>query len=243
MSLHVHASPEAVLHSLAQYFVTQAQAAIADHGRFSVALSGGNSPRKLYELLAATPYREQVAWDKVYFFFGDERNVPATDPESNYRMAREALLNPLAIADAQVFPVDTALPPAEAAEAYARTIQNFFAPDKAVFDLVLLGLGDNSHTASLFPHTPVLHETSVGAREVFVEEKQTFRITLTAPLLNQAQAVAFLVYGADKAAAVQQVIQGARNVEEFPAQLIAPAGELHWFLDMAAAAALLPAAS
>ncbi|UOQ71293.1 6-phosphogluconolactonase [Hymenobacter cellulosilyticus] len=243
MPLHVHASAEAVLHSLAEYFVAQAQHAVADRGRFSVALSGGNSPRKLYELLATTPYREQVAWDQVYFFFGDERNVPPTDPESNYRMAREALLDPLTIADSQVFPVDTALPPAEAAEAYTRTIQAFFAPEEAIFDLVLLGLGDNSHTASLFPHTPVLHETSVGAREVFVEEKKAFRITLTAPLLNQARAVAFLVYGADKAAAVHQVIQGTRNVDEFPAQLIAPAGELHWFLDMAAAAALPPAAS
>ncbi|PJJ60813.1 6-phosphogluconolactonase [Hymenobacter chitinivorans] len=243
MPLHVHAAPDAVLHGLAEYFVAQARAAIAGRGRFSVALSGGNSPKKLYELLAAAPYRAQVAWDKVYFFFGDERNVPPTDPESNYRMAREALLDPLDIADAQVFPVDTSLPPAAAAEAYTRTIQAFFAPEDAVFDLVLLGLGDNSHTASLFPHTPVLHDTSVGAREVFVEEKQAYRITLTAPLLNQARAVAFLVYGADKAAAVQQVMQGARNVEEFPAQLIAPAGELHWFLDMAAAAALPPAAS
>lgn len=239
MQLHIHPTPEAVLQSLAEHFVTIASQAVAARGRFAVALSGGNSPRKLYELLASPAFREQVAWEKAYFFFGDERNVPATAAESNYRMAQLALLGPLRIAPAQVFAVDTALPPAEAAQAYTRTIQDFFGPQEARFDLVLLGLGDNSHTASLFPHTSVLHEASAGAREVYVEELGTHRITLTAPLINQAQDVAFLVYGADKAAAVQRVVSGAKNIEEFPAQLIAPTGQLHWFLD-AAAAALLP---
>ncbi|WP_046243746.1 6-phosphogluconolactonase [Hymenobacter terrenus] len=235
MLLHIFATPDEVLDRLAQYFVGQASQAIADHGRFSVALSGGNSPKKLYELLASPAYRNKVAWAQVYFFFGDERNVPPTDADSNYRMANLALLEPLQITPSQVFAVDTSLPPAEAARAYTQTIQAFFAPGEARFDLVLLGLGDNSHTASLFPHTPVLHDASAGAREVFVEEKQAYRITLTAPLINQAQAVAFLVYGADKATAVYHILHDARNVDEFPAQLIAPAGELHWFLDDAAA--------
>ena len=120
-----------------------------------------------------------------------------------------------------------------------RPFEDYFGQKQERFDLVLLGLGDNSHTASLFPHTPVLHETGVGAKEVFVEEKKAYRITLTAPLINQAQAIAFLVYGADKAAAVQRVLTAERNVEEFPAQLIAAAsGELQWFLDAAAAAQL-----
>jgi 6-phosphogluconolactonase len=239
MALHIHATPDEVLHELARYFVEQAGQAVAARGQFAVALSGGSSPRKLYELLASATYREQVAWEQVFFFFGDERNVPPTDADSNYRMAKIALLDPLGIAPGQVFAVDTSLPAAEAAQAYTHTIQEFFQGQAARFDLVLLGLGDNSHTASLFPHTPVLHDKLPGAREVFLKDKQVYRITMTAPLLNQARTVAFLVYGADKAAAVQHVLAGERDVEEFPAQLIAPAGELHWFLDEAAAA-LLP---
>ncbi|SMB92623.1 6-phosphogluconolactonase [Hymenobacter roseosalivarius DSM 11622] len=235
--LHIYPTPDEVLASLADYFVELANQAIATHGRFSVALSGGNSPKKLYELLASSPYRSRVIWEKVDFFFGDERYVPHTDPESNYLLAKKTLFAPLHIASAQVFAVDTALSPAEAARRYTQTIEHYFGSKKARFDLVLLGLGDNSHTASLFPHTTVLQEAGVGAKEVFVEEKQAYRITLTAPLINQAQAVAFLVYGTDKAAAVQRVLTKERNVKEFPAQLIAPAsGELHWFLDADAAA-------
>lgn len=236
---HIYPSVAAVLHGLADFFVAQAAAAIAARGRFSVALSGGSSPKKLYELLASEAYRDQVPWAEVYFFFGDERDVPVTDPQSNYLMAKTALLDPLSIPPAHVFAVNTALPPAEAAQAYTEAIQEFFGSEAPRLDLVLLGVGDNSHTASLFPHTAVLHVATASAEEVFVEELQAHRITLTAPLINQAHAVAFLVYGADKAAAVQSVINGARDIEEYPAQLIAPVGgELHWFLDEAAAAKL-----
>ena len=236
---HIYPSVTTVLHGLADFFVAQAAAAIAARGRFSVALSGGSSPKKLYELLASEAYRNQVPWAEVYFFFGDERDVSATDPQSNFLMAKTALLDPLSILPAHVFGVNTALPPAEAAQAYTEAIQDFFGSQAPRLDLVLLGLGDNSHTASLFPHTAVLRVATASAEEVFVKELQAHRITLTAPLINQAHAVAFLVYGADKSAAVQSVINGARNVEEYPAQLIAPTeGELHWFLDEAAAAKL-----
>ena len=236
---HIYPSVTTVLHGLADFFVAQAAAAIAARGRFSVALSGGSSPKKLYELLASEAYRNQVPWAEVYFFFGDERDVSATDPQSNFLMAKIALLDPLSILPAHVFGVNTALPPAEAAQAYTEAIQDFFGSQAPRLDLVLLGLGDNSHTASLFPHTAVLHVATASAEQVFVKELQAHRITLTAPLINQAHAVAFLVYGADKSAAVQSVINGARNVEEYPAQLIAPTeGELHWFLDEAAAAKL-----
>ena len=236
---HIYPSVTTVLHGLADFFVAQAAAAIAARGRFSVALSGGSSPKKLYELLASEAYRNQVPWAEVYFFFGDERDVPATDPQSNFLMAKIALLDPLSIPPAHVFGVNTTLPPAEAAQAYTEAIQDFFGSQAPRLDLVLLGLGDNSHTASLFPHTAVLHVATASAEEVFVEELQAHRITLTAPLINQAHVVAFLVYGSDKSAAVQSVINGARNVEEYPAQLIAPTeGELHWFLDEAAAAKL-----
>jgi len=145
----------------------------------------------------------------------------------------------LAIKPAHVFAVDTALDPAEAAVQYGVAIEEFFGDEPARFDLVLLGLGDNAHTASLFPHTPVLHDQAVGVKDVFVAELKTTRITLTAPLLNQARATAFLVYGAGKAIAVQQILEGPRDVDQYPAQLIAPAGgNVHWFLDEAAAAQL-----
>ena len=239
MKLHISPATTEVLRELADYFVATGQQAIATHGRFTVALSGGSSPKKLYELLASEAYKDQLDWTKVYFFFGDERNVPHTDPQSNYLMAKTALFEPLHLDAAQTFPVDTSLPPVQAAVAYTKDINQHFGNEAARFDLVLLGLGDNSHTASLFPNTPVLHDDSVGAKEVYVEELKADRITLTAPLINQAQAVAFLVFGEDKAEAVKHILEDPRNIEEFPAQLIAPAnGELHWFLDTAAASKL-----
>ncbi|AWM35052.1 6-phosphogluconolactonase [Hymenobacter nivis] len=239
MERHIFSSEDAVLGALANFFVATADQAIAARGRFAVALSGGSSPKKLYELLASDAYRVQVAWGKVYFFFGDERTVPKTSPDSNYLMAKKALFDPLDTRPDHVFAVDTALAPAEAAAQYGVAIEEFFGDEPARFDLVLLGLGDNAHTASLFPHTPVLHDASVGVKDVFVAELNTTRITLTAPLLNQARATAFLVYGAGKAIAVQQILEGPRDVDQYPAQLIAPAGgNVHWFLDEAAAADL-----
>ncbi|GAA4053078.1 6-phosphogluconolactonase [Hymenobacter glaciei] len=239
MPLHIHPTIEATLHDLADYFVGKAREAITARGRFVVALSGGSSPKKLYELLASSSYRDQIAWPEVYFFFGDERNVPRTDPQSNYLMAKTALLAPLGIADDHIFAFRTELAPTAAAAAYTTEINAFFSPKPARFDLVLLGLGDNSHTASLFPHTEVLRATTAEVQAVFVPEVDMYRLTFTAPLINQARAVAFLVFGADKAAAVRRVRQGPRNAEEFPAQLIMPsAGERRWFLDAPAAADL-----
>lgn len=239
MPLHIHPTTEATLHDLADYFVVRAAEAIAARGRFAMALSGGNSPKKLYELLASPAYRDQVAWPQVYFFFGDERNVPRTDPQSNYLMAKAALLAPLGIADDHVFAPRTELVPAEAATGYSAEITRFFSPKPTRFDLVLLGLGDNAHTASLFPHTEVLRATTAEVQAVFVPEVDMYRLTFTAPLINQARAVAFLVFGAGKAAAVRRVRQGPRDFDAFPAQLIAPsAGEREWFLDEAAAADL-----
>lgn len=240
-SFHLHVAPtaEAVLTALADYFVAQASQAVAARGRFVVALSGGSSPKKLYELLASPVYHEQVDWDKVYFFFGDERNVPQSSPDSNYLMAKKALFDPLGIKPGQVFAVDTELAPAEAAAQYGVDVEEFFQEDPAHFDLVLLGLGDNAHTASLFPHTPVLHDKAVGVKEVWLPVEQVFRITFTAPLINQARAVAFLVYGAGKAEAVHQILELPRDVDQYPAQLIElENGQVEWFLDEPAAQAL-----
>jgi len=239
MNLNIFNTEEEVLNALAVYFVKTAQDSIAAKGKFSVALSGGSSPKKLYQLLASPAFSGEVDWEKVYFFFGDERNVPKDNPDSNYLMAKKALFDPLEISTLNIFPVDTSLPPAEAAKKYFEEIEQFFDEDELAFDLVLLGLGDNSHTASLFPHTPVLHDTTPGVKEVWLEDQQVFRITLNAPLINEAKQIAFLVYGEGKAIAVHHVLEDDEDIEEYPAQLIdSIVGEVQWFLDEAAAADL-----
>jgi 6-phosphogluconolactonase len=238
MKLNIFSTEDEVLDALAEHFVIIAGQAISAKGKFSVALSGGNSPKKLYELLASE-YHDKIDWEKVYFFFGDERNVPQTDKDSNYLMAKNALFIPLMIDADHVFPVDTSLSPAEAAKKYQEEIEEFFDEDELSFDLILLGLGDNSHTASLFPQTPVLHDRTPGVKEVFLPDQKVYRITLNAPLINEAQHIAFLVYGEGKAIAVHHVLEDDEDIEEYPAQLIEPiVGEIEWFLDEAAAANL-----
>jgi 6-phosphogluconolactonase len=236
MELNIFNNENEVLDALAAHFVQIANEAISAKGKFSVALSGGNSPKKLYELLASTTYADSVPWEKVYFFFGDERNVPQMDKDSNYLMAKKALFEPLLIDPSNIFPVDTSLDPKDAAKKYDGEIVQFFDEEELSFDLILLGLGDNSHTASLFPHTPVLHDRLPGVKDVFLADQQVYRITLNAPLINEAKHIAFLVYGEGKAIAVHHVLEDDENIEEYPAQLIEPiVGEIQWFLDEAAA--------
>jgi 6-phosphogluconolactonase len=239
MKLNIFNTEAEVLTALAEHFVDIANSSIAERGKFSVALSGGSSPKKLYELLASLSYADKVDWAKVYFFFGDERNVPQTDKDSNYLMAKKALFDPLMIDPSNVFAVDTTLEPKDAAKKYEEEIIQFFDEEELSFDLILLGLGDNSHTASLFPHTPVLHDRIPGVTEVFLQDQQVYRITLNAPLINEARNIAFLVYGEAKATAVHHVLEDEEDIEEYPAQLIEPiVGEIEWFLDEAAAAEL-----
>ena len=239
MKLNVLDTPEQVISAAADFFVEIAEEAIATRSRFSVSLSGGSSPKKLYELLASDQYQNKVDWSKVYFFWGDERYVPQDHPDSNYLMVKKALFEPLSISDAQIFPVNTSLSPEASAKAYAEDIATFFDGKGIEFDLQLLGLGDNSHTASLFPHTPILHDDSVSVKEVWLDDQQVYRISMTARMINQARYTAFLVYGQGKAEAVHHVIEGERNIEEYPAQLIKPLdGELLWFMDKAAASKL-----
>src|SRR3569833_1484493 len=236
MKLNIYKSEDEVLDGLAKYFVDIAAKSIAELGQFSVALSGGNSPKKLYELLASDKYKDKAEWSKVHFFFGDERYVPHTDPQSNYLMAKKAILEPLDLSYRQIFPVNTSVSPEEAAARYTNDINLYFAGFEPRFDLVLLGLGDNSHTASLFPHTPVLHDKAASVKEVFLFDLKVFRITKTAPLINLAHHIAYLVYGQGKAEAVHHVIEDKTNIEEYPAQLIKPSdGDLQWFIDKSAA--------
>ena len=236
MILQIYDTVDEVLTGLANYFVDRAAQAIAERDRFAVSLSGGSSPKKLYSLLASEPYRSMVQWEKIAFFFGDERYVPADNPASNYLMVKEVLFEPLAIGGSQVYAVNTMLPPVEAADQYWNDIRNYFAEMEPRFDLVLLGLGDDAHTASLFPNTSVLSEKEPAIRSVYVPGQQVYRITFTAPLINMAHNVAFLVYGESKAQAVYAVLEEDRNTDNFPAQMIGPsAHEPVWFMDVAAA--------
>lgn len=238
MQLHIYKDTEITINAIAEFFIAVATKAIKERNRFDVALSGGSTPRRLYELLSSK-YEDAIAWEKAFFFFGDERNVPADDKDNNGKMARESLFDPLRIAPEQIFYIPTALGAAAAAANYASSIKSHFGDDAPVLDLILLGLGDNSHTASLFPHTTILDERSLLVADVYVEELESDRISMTAALINQARNIAFLVNGSSKAGAVRNIIEGERNYQEYPAQLISPEqGELHWFLDEKAATLL-----
>ena len=239
MTFHILKTNLELINAIAGHFISVCKNAIASRGEFNVVLSGGNSPKKLYKLLASPEYKKQVNWKKVNFFFGDERNVPANDPENNAFMAKRTLFDPLDISKSNIFPINTSLSPQESAKSYTATITAHFGGREPRFDLILLGLGDNAHTASLFPYTPVLTDKSASVQAVFLEGQKIYRISMTAPLINQARNIAFLVFGQEKAEAVHHVLADEIDPEKYPAQLIDPVkGELHWFLDEAAASLL-----
>lgn len=238
MKVHVFATVAALEKALADEVVALAAESIASRGIFNFVLSGGNSPKSLNHLLASPEYKNKIEWSKINFFFGDERYVPADDPQNNALMARQTLFEPLKISASQIFAINTALSPEESARDYAARIAAHFKGG-VQFDLILLGLGDNSHTASLFPRTPVLHEKTASVKAVWLEDQKVYRITMTAPMINAAHHIAFLVYGAGKAEAVHHVLKDSPDTEEYPAQLIRPKhGEVQWFLDEPAASRL-----
>lgn len=239
-TLHRYADGAALYRAVAEAFVAQAQTAIAAHGRFHVAMSGGNTPHPLYELLAATPYRDALDWPRIEIWFGDERCVPPDSPRSNYRMVNEALLQQVPLPAANVHRMRGEDPPAQAARAYERELQASFgdgAPSR--LDLILLGIGEDGHTASLFPGTEVLHERQRQVCALYVEAQQESRLTLTFPVLNAAQALWVLVRGADKTEILRRVLDGPRQPEVLPIQNLAPtSGRLEWWLDVTAATGL-----
>jgi len=206
-------------------------------GRFTVSLSGGSTPRGLYSRLAQDS--RDLPWGKIYFFWGDERHVPPDDKDSNYRMVRETLLSQAPIPPENVFRMHAEeADAARVAEQYEQVIKKFFAlkaGELPRFDLVLLGLGPDGHTASLFPHSAALQERSRLVVANWVEKFQHYRLTFTAPVINNAAEVMFLVSGAEKAAALRSVLKSDAPAEAFPAKLIQPAkGRLIWLLDRAA---------
>ncbi len=231
----------ALARGAADLFARTAKNSIEQHGRFTVALSGGSSPHPVYELLAEPENHRRVPWEKVYVFWGDERYVPLHDDRSNAGRARSVLLDHVPIPPENVFPIyDERLTPDEAAAAYERKIRDHFGHDAPRFDLILLGCGENGHTASLFPETPVLEESERLVAPVRVADQDIARVTLTIPLLNMARVIAFIAFGSKKASIVREVINGPRQPEKLPAQFIQPAdGVMFWYLDTEAASALV----
>lgn len=256
---------ESLARSAADLFVELGTAAIRDRDQFVVSLSGGTTPATLYRQLATDGYRTQLDWSKVFFFFGDERNVAADDPRSNYRMVCETLFEPLGISEWSICSWVTEVgPPSEVAEMYELAVVLAFDPtlnpaknfsEEAAadilavsqtwkhglpcFDLFLLGLGSDGHTASLFPHSDALRETRRIAVANWVEKLNEHRFTMTFPVINNSANVVFLVSGKEKATAVRDVLEGDYRSDDLPAQRVAPTnGKLLWLIDEAAAALL-----
>ncbi|MDI3340132.1 MAG: 6-phosphogluconolactonase [Sphaerobacter sp.] len=231
---------DALAQAAAHRFVEIAREEIARHGRFTVALSGGSTPRALYRLLAQEP--EAIDWARVHVFWGDERTVPPDHEQSNYRMAREALLDHVPIPRDQIHRIEAERDPAEAAARYAATLADVFGLEPGampVFDLVLLGVGTDGHTASLFPGTRAVQVQDTPVVENEVPQLNTVRITLTVPVITQAANILVLAAGADKAPAIRRALEAPYAPEQTPAQVIRSArGNVVWLLDAEAASQL-----
>jgi 6-phosphogluconolactonase len=253
MQLSISKNIEDLSHNAAEWMVDHIHKTLQLQDRFTIALSGGSTPKKLHLLLASDPFKNRIDWQKLHVFWGDERYVPFTDDRNNAKMAFDTLLDHVPVPGSQIHIMRTDIDPEESAREYENILKEYF-PEAAsyklqaassdpthdsrltTFDLVLLGLGDNAHTLSLFPNEEIIHEKDRWVRSVFVKEINMQRITLTAPVVNLSKRIAFLVSGQDKAGAVSHILSGNDDPDLYPAQVIKPVnGELLWFLDEAAA--------
>jgi 6-phosphogluconolactonase len=237
-------TPQDLFQAAADEVLHAATKSIGQRGRFTLVLAGGSTPKNLYTLIAANA--AGVPWDKIYFFWGDERHVPPDHADSNFRMANEALLSKVPVPTANIFRIPAENPDAAAAaQTYEATLRKFFelrGGEFPRFDFILLGIGPEGHTASLFPETTALQEKSRLVVDNWVEKLKANRITMTLPVLNAAREVAFLVSGMDKAPIVHEVLEG-KAPEKYPCRMVQPNdGKLIWFVDRAAASELAPAA-
>jgi 6-phosphogluconolactonase len=244
VSYFVEASAESLAHRVAQYFVDRIAEAVAARPRARIAISGGNTPKRTFEMLGdrSLPYFAAIPWEKLELYWVDERCVPPDHPDSNFRMTREALLSKVPLPEGQIFRIQGELPPEEAGARYESDIRKGFRLEGAempTFDSILLGMGPDGHTASLFPHSDGLHELMRVAIANHVENKDAWRVTLTSPVLNQGKDVFFLIAGKDKTEVLHRVFFGPYEPETLPSQLIRPkTGRLTLLLDSAAAAML-----
>jgi len=247
MQLHIYKDAEALSEAAAKWIADCIAEVLSTRDRFTIALSGGSTPQRLHKILAAPPYTDQIDWSKLHIFWGDERAVPFDDSRNNAKMAYDTLLDYVPVPASQIHVMRTDIKPEESAAEYEKILHQYFdaAPGAsspalpASFDLVLLGMGDDGHTLSLFPGTEIVHEEKAWARAFFLPAQDMYRITLTRTIVNWSARIAFLTTGPGKAHALREVLEGAYAPDLYPSQVIQPVkGELHWFVDEAAAAGL-----
>lgn len=244
MQLIIKPNPTELAKAAADFITKRIQDTLKKQDRFTIALSGGSTPKALHELLAKPPYVEQIPWMQLHVFWGDERYVPIDDEQSNAGMAYDTLLGHVYTPEDQIHIWRTDLEPEAAAADYDRVLHEYFGHtgpgvDSQTFDMVLLGMGDDGHTLSLFPGTEVVHEQTAWTKAYFLTQQDMYRLTLTAPLVNRASCVVFLVAGPKKAEPLKEVLEGAYNPDKYPSQVIKPLdGDLVWMVDEKAAALL-----
>jgi len=237
VDVHIFKDHRRLAEAVAKAFIEVGRQSIQKRGWFSTVLAGGSTPKAVYQLLGGC-LKGDLDWSKVFFFWGDERCVPADDPESNYRMAFESLLQFIPVPITNVFRMEGELEPKIAARNYQKALQSFL-DGKERFDFVLLGMGEDGHTASLFPGTDAIMEKDDWVKAVYVKKLDAWRMTLTPPILNRSQQVVFMISGKSKAPALKDVLEGAYQPKEYPAQIIQPKdGRLTWMIDRAAATML-----
>jgi 6-phosphogluconolactonase len=229
---------EALSRAAAELFIIHAKQCVAAEGRFTVALSGGSTPRRLYMLLGSSPHRENVEWKRTHIFWADERCVPGDHPESNFKLAVDAFLSSAAVPKENIHRIKGEEDPGRAARNYEKEISSFFGQAFPVFDLIILGAGEDGHTASLFPGSASLHERTRLALPVYLDPPKLDRVTLTLPVLNHAVEVLFLASGRAKAEVVHAIVENG-NPMRYPAGLVRPVrGSITWFIDRQAAGLL-----
>ncbi len=238
MILRISPNPDQLARDVADWLLRYEQEVLQKQDRFCIALSGGSTPRALFQLLAQAPYRDQLSWHKWHVFWGDERGVPLSDERNNARMAYDALLDHVPIPANQIHVMRTDLEPKISMNAYAQTLHEYFNGTNFTFDLVLLGMGDDGHTLSLFPGRDWVQEQTAWTRAYFLVQQEMNRMTLMPSVVNRAAAVAFLVAGEKKATVLHEVLYGDYQPDKYPSQVIKPKGQLFWFVDQAASGQL-----
>ena len=244
MQLHILKDSTEFSAIVADWMVDHINKTLQKQDRFTLVLSGGGTPKKLNELLASDAYKNKIDWSKIHCFWGDDRFVPFNDERNNAKMAFDTLLNHVPVVKEHIHVMQTEnITPEDSAKAYEAILKEYFPAVDGIsttFDLVILGMGDDGHTLSLFPgKTEVIHETKKLCTSLWLESQDMYRVTLTHPIVNQSAAVAFLVTGSNKVKALHEVLEGEYNPDLYPSQIIKPVkGELHWFLDEAAAAGI-----